>query len=152
MAAVALGIARASIDALLELAAVKTPLGARGALRERSTVQAEVARAEAALRAARAFVFESVDAAWADALSGKTITTGQLVLVRLASTHATEGAARVVDAMYRLGGGSSIYASSPLQRRFRDIHVATQHVMVAESMYGTLGRALLGLPVDRAAL
>jgi hypothetical protein len=54
--------------------------------------------------------------------------------------------------MYEAGGGTSIYATSPLQRCFRDVHVATQHAMVATSTYELTGRLLLGLDTDSAML
>ena len=72
--------------------------------------------------------------------------------VRLASTHAARSAAAVVDACYELGGGSSIYATSPLQRRFRDVHAATQHMLVSRSTLELTGRLLLGLPSDTSQL
>ena len=56
-------------------------------------------------------------------------------------------AAGVVDEMYSLGGGSSVYETSPLQRRHRDIHVATQHMLVNPSTWEFAGRVLLGAPV-----
>jgi indole-3-acetate monooxygenase len=58
----------------------------------------------------------------------------------------------VVDSCYELGGGSSIYATSPLQRRFRDVHAATQHMLVGRSTLELGGRLLLGLPTDVAQL
>jgi alkylation response protein AidB-like acyl-CoA dehydrogenase len=50
--------------------------------------------------------------------------------------------------MYDLGGGTSVYETCPLQRRFRDAHVATQHLMVAPGTYELAGRALLGVEAD----
>ena len=67
--------------------------------------------------------------------------------LRLAASHAMTTAAGVVDEMYSLGGGSSVYESSPLQRRHRDIHVATQHMLVNPSTWEFAGRVLLGAPV-----
>ena len=72
--------------------------------------------------------------------------------LRLAATHATVASARVVDLMYNAGGGTSIYRTSPLQRRFRDVHTATQHVMVAPPTFEVVGRLLLGLETDLSAL
>jgi hypothetical protein len=54
--------------------------------------------------------------------------------------------------MYSAGGGTSVYATSPLQRQFRDIHVLTQHLMVAPPTYEVVGRVLLGLDTDTAQL
>ena len=72
--------------------------------------------------------------------------------MRLAATHAARGAASVVDVCYELGGGSSIYAASPLQRRFRDVHAATQHMLVAPATLELAGRLLLDLPTDISQL
>jgi indole-3-acetate monooxygenase len=148
IASVALGIARGAIADLTELAGGKTPAGGRKTLAERATVQAEVARAEASLRAARGLVLAEADAAWLAAQAGGAISEGRRLGLRLAASHATGVAAEVVTAMYHAGGGSSIYDSSPLQRRFRDVHVATQHMMVAPATWELAGRLLLGLPTD----
>jgi indole-3-acetate monooxygenase len=152
IASVALGIARGAIEDLASLAGAKTPAAGRKTLAERATVQAQVARAEAALRAARGFVLGEADAAWHAAKSGGEMSERRRLGLRLAATHATEVAAEVVTAMYHAGGGTSIYDSSMLQRRFRDVHVATQHMMVAPSTWELAGRLLLGLPTDTRQL
>ena len=55
---------------------------------------------------------------------------------------------KVVDLMYNLGGGTSVYRTSPLQRHFRDVHVASQHMMIATPTLETVGRVMLGLETD----
>src|SRR5205823_5142066 len=100
ISAVSLGIARRAIDELLTLAGAKTPTGSRRRLAERATVQADVARAEAGLRSARAFLFEAIAEAWADAASGQPINVDRRTALRLAATHATRSSADVVTAMY----------------------------------------------------
>lgn len=150
--AVALGLARAAVQDLLELAAGK-PSGPPGrTLAQRSATQSEVGRAEAALGSARAFVFEAIARARASADDGEGVALAERARLRLAATHATRTAATVVDAMYELGGGSSIYESNALQRRFRDVHVATQHMMVAPATFELAGRVLLGLDADVSQL
>ena len=131
IAGVALGIARRAIDELIDLAGAKTPTGSRKRLGERAMVQMHVAEAEALLRSARAFLFDAIGDAWQAARGTGAISIAQRATLRLAATHATTSAAKVVDLMYNAGGGTSIYATSPLQRLFRDIHVVTQHMMVA---------------------
>lgn len=150
--AVALGIARAAIDELVRLAREKTPQGSRRTLAERGVVQAQVAEAEALVRSGRAFVDDAIDRAWRAAETGGAIPTVDRVALRLAATHATTNAARATDLAYAAGGGTSIYATSPLQRCFRDVHVATQHAMVAGSTLELAGRVLLGLDTDVSQL
>jgi hypothetical protein len=63
---------------------------------------------------------------------------------RLASVHAAERAAEVVEAVWKAAGASSIFLTSPLERRFRGVHVATQNIAVSPVLYGAAGRMLLG--------
>jgi len=152
IAAVALGNARGALDELIVLASEKTPTGSRRRLAERATVQAEVAEAEASLRAARAFLLDEVTRAWTLAGEHGEVAVSERLSLRLAATHAASAAARVVESVYRLGGGSVIYESSPLQRRFRDAHVATQHMLVAPATWELGGRLVLGLESDVSQL
>lgn len=145
VAAPPLGMARGAIDALVELAGSKTPMGSRQRLRDRPSIQADVARAEGLVGGARAFLFERLSALWARLTSGAPVTLNDRALVRLAGTHAAIGAAQAVDLMYNAGGGTAIYESCPLERHFRDVHAATQHIGVAPGNFEIAGRVLLGL-------
>lgn len=150
--AVALGIARAALDEATRVAGEKRRGGASAPLSERPHSQIEIARAEARLRAARALFYETIDAAWVAAQTGEPVPLTHNRDMRLAVCHAVAEATAVVDAMYTLVGGVSVYAASPLQRQFRDIHVATQHFMVSPNMMETVGRLFLGLPTNTAGL
>ncbi len=152
IAAVASGNARAALDDVAALAKTKKSAGSSRTLAERGVVQADYARAEVALESARALVDVTVAQAWADAVSGTPLGIAIRARLRLAATHLTRTAADVTRAAYDMAGGSAVYASHPLQRRFRDAHVATQHMMVAAPTYELAGRALLGVPVDALAL
>lgn len=146
--AVALGIARGAIEDIRELAGAKTPTLSRRTLAERAQVQADVAKAEAQVSSARAWLVEEVGKSWDAAARGDAIPLARRSALRLAATHAVDASVRAVDSCYTLGGGTSVYRTSPLQRRFRDVHVITQHMMVAAPTYELAGRILLGLPVD----
>ena len=145
IAAVPLGIARAALDAFRNLAAAKTPSIGSNLLRDKSTVQACVGRAEASLRAARAFLFEICDEIWATASDGSVPTLQQRALARLACAQVASASKEVVQMVYDAGSGSSVYERCPLQRLFRDVHTATQHFQVHSANFESGGRVMLGL-------
>jgi alkylation response protein AidB-like acyl-CoA dehydrogenase len=148
VAAVGLGVARRSLDELIELAGAKTPQFARRTLAESSFTQIEVARAEARLRSARAFLLDELAAAWALAATGEPVPGERRVAIRLAAMHAASTAAEVADTAFTLAGGTAVYDASVLGRCLRDAHVVTQHVMTAPKLAETFGKSLLGLDVD----
>jgi indole-3-acetate monooxygenase len=152
IAAAALGNARGAIDELISLAGGKTSLGSTRVLADRPATQAAVGAAEAQLRAARAFYYESIEQAWAAAKQPDAVPVALRLGLRLAATHAVRTAADVARSMYDLGGGTAIYEDSPLQRRFRDAHTATAHFQVNPATWELAGRLLLDLPTKTAQL
>jgi alkylation response protein AidB-like acyl-CoA dehydrogenase len=152
IAAAALGNARAAIDDLVELACAKKGLGSTRTLAERPATQAAVATAESALSAARALYYEAIEAGWRASQDGEGVSVGARNQLRLAATHAVRASADVVRDMYDLAGGSAIYDSSPLQRRFRDAYTATAHFQVNEASRELPGRLLLDQPADVSML
>jgi alkylation response protein AidB-like acyl-CoA dehydrogenase len=152
VAGVSLGIARRALDEIRDLAQGKRPLFSAKTLAQSSVVQAELARAEAGLHAARAWLFGELNEAWNAVLAGGAVDLERRTRIRLATVHAAETAAKATDMAFTWAGGSSVYQSSPLERCWRDAHVATQHLMVSPRMYETLGRALLGLDFDTVTL
>lgn len=152
IAAVAAGNARAALEDVKTLATSKKAPGAKKSQAERAAAQIDLAKAEASLRSARAYLFDAVGAAW-----DRAEETGQIDIelkadLRLAATHMTRTGAEVCRAAYDMGGGSSVFLDSPLQRRFRDAHTATQHMMIAPPTYELTGRVLFGLPTDDKTL
>lgn len=148
VASVSLGIARRALDEIVELAAAKTPTGSRRTLARREVVQAEVGRAEATWRAAVDYVHGSIDRAWAVAEGGERLSPQLRLDLRLAASNATTRSAEVVDRCWQVAGASAIYDDSVLQRCFRDVHVTTQHIMVAPPTFELAGRIQLGLIGD----
>jgi hypothetical protein len=47
--------------------------------------------------------------------------------------------------MYQAAGGSSVYATSPLDRLFRDAHTVHQHITNSPKVFEQAGGVLLGL-------
>lgn len=152
IAAVALGNARGAITEFVELASAKTPQGSRRTLAERAAAQTELAQAEAMLRSARAFYREAIQEAFDQASRGGDFDLQARASLRLAATHATRTSADVVRRMYETGGGTVLFSSHPLQRRFRDAYAATQHMMIAPPTWELTGRVLMGLPTDASML
>lgn len=152
IAGVTLGIARAAIDAFVELAKTKKQAGSARVLAERETVQTDLARAEASYRAGRALVFSTIDDVYDRAGREGAMSVEDRVALRLAATQATERATFAVDLVQRIAGSASVYESQPFGRFHRDVHVATQHLMVSDTTYTMCGRAVLGLAVPTNAL
>lgn len=152
IAGVALGNARGAIDDLIEMAGGKVPTGSRRILAERAATQVDVARAEGLLRSARTFLLDSADMAFEGASANGVLTLADRANLRIAATHAVRTSAEVTRIMHDLGGGTSVYETCPLSRRFRDAHVATQHIMVAPGSLELAGRALLGIEGDYGQL
>jgi alkylation response protein AidB-like acyl-CoA dehydrogenase len=152
IAGVSLGCARGALDDIVDLAGGKVPTGGRKRLADRTTVQADVARAEAAVRAARALLHSAIDEAWQHAEAQGEIPVEARMALRLAASHAAAVCAEVTHSAYVLGGGTALYETSPLQRRFRDANAVTQHMLVAPATWELSGRLLLGLPTDATQL
>ena len=152
VASVALGIARSSMDCLLEVARHKIPTGGRRHLSERSMVQIQIAQAQGQLRAARALLLDVAHETWSLLLKGEVISLHQRAHIRLSANHVASESAKVVDTMYTMAGSSAIWDSSPLQRAFRDIHVLTQHAVVAPAIYELAGRVLFDLEANTSML
>jgi alkylation response protein AidB-like acyl-CoA dehydrogenase len=146
--AVALGNARGALDAFHALATVKKSQGSAKTLAERQTMQADFARCEADWRAARAYLLAEIDRVWAVAQAPGGIPMEARADLRLACTHMTRTGAEICRTLYDLGGGAALFESSDLQRRFRDAHAITQHIVTAPSTYELTGRILFGLPTD----
>ena len=148
MSSVALGIARGALDDILALAGAKVPLLAASPLATNPLFQHEIAVADTELRASRSLLHATAEELWAAAVDGRPSSPEDLARTRAAAAWATERATHVVDTAYRLGGGTAVYADSPLQRRARDIHTLTQHFIVRPDTLTTAGAVLAGLEPD----
>ena len=145
IAPVPLGIARAALDAVRALSDSKTARIGAVLLRDKPAVQGAVGRAEGMLRAARAFLFEACDDVWRTAATGADISLEQRAAVRLSCAQVADAAKAVVQIAYDIGGGTSVYESCPLQRCFRDMYAAVQHIQVQSGNFETCGRVMLGM-------
>lgn len=151
-ASVALGIARALLDAFLALALEKTPRGYKYPLRDNAVTQTDVAEAEATLRAARFYLQGTLGEAWQRVQRGDELPLEQRAAIRLAATYAIRQAKQVADMAYYAAGATAIFASNGFERRFRDLHAVTQQLQGRRSHFEMVGKYLLGLEADLAFL
>jgi indole-3-acetate monooxygenase len=147
-AGVACGIARGALDCFLDLATKKVPRGNKSPIRDNAVVQAGFAQAEVNLRAARAYLLQSMAEIWKHLCAGSLITVEQRMTIRMASTHAIHRGREAVDFAYNAAGATAIFDTHPLERRFRDIHTVTQQLQGRASHFETVGAWMLGADAD----
>ncbi|MCW7539962.1 acyl-CoA dehydrogenase family protein [Aquabacterium sp. A7-Y] len=150
LAPTALGVAHAALDTLLALAREKTPSYTQTTLQQRAVVQTQAARAEALLGAGRAYLHETVHAAWQQVAGGQALDLQHKVRLQLATTFAIRAAADAVDLIHEAAGTTAIREEHGLERHFRDVHVVTQHAFGSTARYESVGRLLFGLEPDWA--
>jgi alkylation response protein AidB-like acyl-CoA dehydrogenase len=151
-AGVALGIARRTLEAFVDLAKAKTPRGFTRPLRDNAVVQSQVAQAEARLGSARLFLLASLEEIWREVGRLGSLTLDQRVRIRLCATYAIHQAKEVVETAYHAAGATAIFASGAFERRFRDMHAVTQQLQGRQAHFETVGRFLLGLEPDTSFL
>jgi len=152
LGAIALGIARSAIEALIHLATEKRHERSGQALGEDRGAQTRLAHAQALVCSARLYLADATRLLWDDVLAGREATVQKRADVRLATWHAVTSAAEAVDLIYLTGGATSLYATSPIERAFRDVHAVTQHIGVHPRNLESVGRLLFGLEPDAPTL
>ena len=144
VAAVALGLADAMLDAFMALAKEKTPRGL-GRLADNAVVQGQVARMTASLGAARAYLTHTLREAWDGADEMAPLDVAARVRVRLACAQAILAANEVSDRCYKAAGVTAIFEGSAFNRRFRDMHTLLQQIQSREAHFEAVGQMLLGI-------
>jgi indole-3-acetate monooxygenase len=148
-AAISLGVARATLDAAIDLARGKASVGLK-AMRENNTVQGLIGRTEGDLRAARAYLYSTAAEAWHDLTNAGNITEERRAALRLASTWTIHQSASVVDAAYHMAGATAVFKANKFERRFRDMHAIAQQIQARDTHYEDVGRSILtASPVAR---
>jgi indole-3-acetate monooxygenase len=149
IAAVALGIARGSLNDLAVIARGGKRSAYSGAPISRSAVlQTMIGQADATLRAARSLLYSTSDAAWRMAAAGDEFSPLDRARIRATSSRVVELSSDVVTACFRGAGSAALYLESPLQRRLRDMCVLTQHTGVGSDFFTAVGALLMGEPTD----
>lgn len=153
-AGIALGIARAMLDEFVGVARSKVQNGQKSPLAESAVVQAQVARSEANLRAARLLLYSSIDDIM-EGLGEETIgslTNEQRVNIRLASSHVIHVCSKIAQSTFHAAGSAAIFTGSTLERRLRDITTLTQQGQGRDSNFEICGKHLFGMDPNWGAV
>src|SRR5262249_44627170 len=108
----------------------------------------DVARAEARLGSARAYLIETLGTIYAQADEVAPIDVPDRARVRLASTNAIHGAIEVADFAYKSAGVDAIFPGSPFERPFRDIHTRWEQIQSRGAHFEQVGQVMLGVPPE----
>lgn len=145
LVAVVLGTARHALDTLNEIAQAKVPAASRGTLRERPIAQTQFAQAEGLLNAARAYFYNCNDEIWRKGEAGASFSIQDRAHARLAVVTAAKLAQQAVDLVADAAGMNAAQKSCAIERCWRDVHTATQHVLMNTARFEVVGRVLFGL-------
>ncbi len=145
LAAVPLGVARRALDEFAVIATSKVRGPATQSIGHDADAQVQLARAEGALASARSFLFDIIARIWVTACRGDEPDLGQRALVLLAANQAVRAGTEAVDWVFRLAGAEAVYAHHPLQRCFRDVHTASQHILFSGGRDQAYAKVRLGI-------
>ena len=137
----------------LGIAAVALTHFADGARLERHRQGfSELARAQAQVEAARAFLLDAAAELWETLAALGEPTVRQRTRYRLALTHAFDAPAQAIALLHQASGIGATGPASPIGRAFRDLSTLLHHRSVAVSTYHWLGKMLLGRVPRQATL
>ena len=146
MAGIPLGIARRALDEFAILAPQKRrPTNMAITVAEDPHVQIEFARAETALRCAKAMLVDSLGDSWDTACNGDVPCGTQVASTQVAMLEVARVATAAVDFALLAGGAGAVYNHQPIQRCFRDMHTLVQHAAYSDVGLNNYSRSRFGL-------
>lgn len=151
MAGIPLGLARACLDYIYDVADDRTDRINDVKWRNSKRVQTAVANAENQLFITRNAVLTSVSTLWQalEADAAHDDITHWRVQSALSRRNAFQTARTIVSSLYDLQGGGSIYThETPFDRALRDINTICQHAVAQEKVLQVCGDILLGGKVE----
>ena len=148
VASVSLGVARAAVADLVDLAQRKTPSYTHLGLADKHIVQDKLARARAAVDAARTYVYGALAAADEIVRTQPKLSIEQAIPLALAGSYAIESATQAVDLVHSCVGTSGIRNEHSFQRYFRDVHTISQHAFASPARFESIGKLMLGRESD----
>ena len=148
-AAVAVGIAEGALDDVTEIAKNKrAAMNPSALLADDPVFRHALGEQTLRLTAAKAMLYQTTEQLEEAASERRQLTPKETLVGRSMAAYITHECVKVVDAAYTFGGSEPVYEGSSLQRRLRDIHVATQHIAASPEAYRILAAAVLGVELS----
>lgn len=133
-AAVSLGGARRALDETTRLSATKRRLSERATVASKQSFRVELGKLEAQWTTLLAGVRDC--AAELSAADGKRDEIGPAAMkLKAVCAYAAEQSLHIGGRAFRYAGAGAVHETAVLQRVYRDLAVAAQHAMVADSVY-----------------
>ena len=141
----ALGVASAALESFVAAVNTKPLPGStrQMAMGHMQAHQIAFARADAAIRAARALLHETVRAAYEDAKTHAELDLELRVRLRQANIFTVRAAKEAVGLIFEMAGSSAVYRGRPIERAFRDINTAANHTNYVDTAYTSIGSYFL---------
>mgnify|MGYP003667821973 FL=1 len=144
LAVVALGAAREALDWVKSDAAKKASITGAPSPGARPYVQADLARAEALLRSARAHFYETIEEAWDQLLTKGEVEPEVRVRLRLVASQAARDGAEAARIAFVMGGSNAMRTGHTLGRCMIDAACVAQHAFMNEGTWTAAGAAMFG--------
>lgn len=148
MSGVPLGVARAAIDHVYELAEGRVDFP-NTPWKQARRVRMAIGECEMRLSVARSAVYSSVEAQWKRLVANEPITPQERANAALARYYAFRAARDITGTLYDLVGGDAVYRGrTPMDRHLRDMTTACQHFVGKSQILELSGQLLLGEEPD----
>lgn len=141
----ALGIASAALESFVQAVNSKPVPGStrQVAMGHMQAHQISFAQADVLIRAARALLYETVRAAYADAASHPELSVELRVRLREANIFSVRAAKEAVGLIFEMAGSSAVYRGRTIEKAFRDINTAANHTNYVDTAYTAIGSYFL---------
>jgi alkylation response protein AidB-like acyl-CoA dehydrogenase len=147
IAPVALAIGMNAVEALKSLTG-KQPSGGPIPLSQKPGFQSRLAKAEAMVRSASAYLYATLTDCWEKLRMGETASTHGKAALLMAATQVNQLCTQAVDLVFTAAGTTGIYKRSAISRYFTDMQVIRQHGFANEYRFETAAQMILGLEPD----
>lgn len=145
-AACNLGLARAALELAKEMSGGAKIMPGAPRLADRAYFRTGIAEAEAGVRAARAFYYETAEKAWDELDAAEAVSLETNTMLRLSASHAARASEEAIRTCFRISGMAAVQETNQMQRILRDCLVVTQHAALNDATMENAGAVLAGLP------